>query len=118
MEPDLPDLGTRPDLSTKSIYSAVVIERIPRFLESGEIGHNQGFVLLEAGLTTEGGSEIATRRICFAGCTSNPDEDWMLQVGRNLTDAEDGFLKGKRYLLMDRDTKYGESFRSMVRSTW
>jgi putative transposase len=38
--------------------------------------------------------EIATRRIYFAGCTSNPDEDWMMQVGRNLTDSEDGFLKG------------------------
>jgi putative transposase len=30
-------------------------------------------------------------------------------------DSEDGFLKGKRYLLMDRDTKYSESFRSMLK---
>jgi putative transposase len=42
--------------------------------------------------------EIATRRVSFVGCTSNPDEDWMLQVGRNLVDSEDGFLRGKRYL--------------------
>jgi putative transposase len=41
--------------------------------------------------------ELATRRTNFAGCTCNPDEDWMLQMGRNLTDSEDGFLKGKRY---------------------
>jgi hypothetical protein len=27
-------------------------------------------------------------------------------------DSEDGFLKGKRYLLMDRDTKYSEEFRT------
>jgi putative transposase len=59
--------------------------------------------------------EIATRRIYFAGCTSNPDEDWMLQAGRNLIDSEDGFLKGKRYLLMDRDTKYSAAFRSMLK---
>jgi hypothetical protein len=59
--------------------------------------------------------EIATRRVCFAGCTCNPDEDWMLQMGRNLTDSEDGFLKNKRYLLMDRDTKYSEAFRSMLK---
>jgi len=59
MEPGLPDLAARPDLSTKSIYSAVVIERIPLFLESDEIGHNQGFVLLEAGFAAEGVSEIA-----------------------------------------------------------
>jgi transposase len=58
--------------------------------------------------------ELSTRRVQFAGCTSNPDEEWILQVGRNLTDSEEGFLKGKRYLLMDRDTKFSEAFRSMV----
>ena len=46
--------------------------------------------------------EIATRRVCFAGCTPNPDELWMKQVARNLTDAADGFLIGKRYVLMAR----------------
>ena len=35
----------------------------------------------------------------------------MLQVSRNLSDAEDGFLHGKKYLLMDRDTKFSEAFR-------
>jgi hypothetical protein len=54
--------------------------------------------------------ELSTRRVQFAGCTSNPDEEWILQVGRNLTDSEDGFLKGKSYLLMDRDTKFSEAF--------
>ena len=34
----------------------------------------------------------------------------MRQVARNLTDAYDGFLLGKRHLLMDRDTKYCASF--------
>ena len=55
--------------------------------------------------------ELATRRVHFAGSAANPDEPWMLQVFRNLTDAEDGFLRGKKYLLMDRDTKFSEAFR-------
>ena len=38
----------------------------------------------------------------------------MKQVARNLTDAEDGFLKGKRYLLMDRDTKFTDAFRNIL----
>ena len=28
---------------------------------------------------------------------------WMSQVARNLSDAEEGFLNGKRYLIHDRD---------------
>jgi transposase InsO family protein len=55
--------------------------------------------------------ELATRRVHFAGLTMNPEEDWMLQIARNVTDAERGFLRGKRYLLMDRDGKFTEAFR-------
>ena len=31
---------------------------------------------------------------------------WMSQVGRNLCDAAEGFLIGKRYLIHDRDAIY------------
>jgi transposase InsO family protein len=55
--------------------------------------------------------ELATRRVHFAGSTANPDELWMLQVARNLSDAEDGFPRGKKYLLMDRDARFSETFR-------
>jgi putative transposase len=58
--------------------------------------------------------EGATRRVHFAGCTPNPDEPWMKQIARNLTDCEDGFLSGKRYLIMDRDTKFTEAFRTIL----
>ena len=58
--------------------------------------------------------EVATRRVHFAGCTPNPNEAWMKQVARNLTDAEDGFLNGKRYLLMDRDEKFSRAFRDVL----
>jgi putative transposase len=60
--------------------------------------------------------ELATRRVWFGGCTPNPEEAWMKQVARNLTDAEDGFLKGQRYLLMDRDTKFSAGFRRVLQN--
>ncbi len=60
--------------------------------------------------------ELKSRRVLFAGCTPKPNEAWMRQIARNLTDAKEGFLPGKRYLLMDRDTKFCESFRSLVES--
>ena len=31
-----------------------------------------------------------------------------------MSDAEDGFLRGKRYLILDRDTKYSDEFRGIV----
>ena len=59
--------------------------------------------------------EVATRRVHFAGCTPHPHEMWMKQMARNLTDPFDGFLLGKRYLIMDRDTKFSEAFRKTLR---
>jgi putative transposase len=38
----------------------------------------------------------------------------MAQVARNATDIHDGFLRGKRYLIMDRDTKYSDAFRRII----
>ena len=38
----------------------------------------------------------------------------MKQIARNLTDVEDGFLNGKRYLIMDRDTKFTDRFRGIL----
>ena len=59
--------------------------------------------------------EIATRRVHFAGCSTGPDELWMTQIARNLTDAFDGFLNGKRYVLMDRDGKFCPAFRAILK---
>ena len=58
--------------------------------------------------------EVATRRVYFAGCTPNPTEPWMKQVARNLVDCEEGFLNGKRYLIMDRDSKFTDRFRGIL----
>ena len=32
----------------------------------------------------------------------------MLQIGRNVTDSQAGALQGKRYLIIDRDTRYSD----------
>ena len=58
--------------------------------------------------------ELRTQRVHFAGVTTSPDDKWMKQMARNQTDAEDGFLKGKRYILMDRDTKFSAHFRQVL----
>ena len=39
----------------------------------------------------------------------------MMQMGRNLTDSEADVLVGKRTLIIDRDTKYSEQFRRLIR---
>ncbi len=59
--------------------------------------------------------ELKTRRVHFAGCTPNPNERWMKQIARNLTDPFDGFLLGKRYVLMDRDGKFCPAFRNILK---
>lgn len=61
--------------------------------------------------------ELKTRRVHFAGCTSNPEEAWMRQIGRNLTDTEDGFLHGMRYVLMDRDGIFNPAFRKLLKDS-
>jgi transposase InsO family protein len=58
--------------------------------------------------------ELASRRVHFAGVTPAPDDHWMKQVARNLTVEDGGFLLGKRYLLMDRDSKFSAAFRLVL----
>ena len=60
--------------------------------------------------------EVGTRRVHFAGCSTNPDELWMKQIARNLTDVFDGFLNRKRYVLMDRDGKFCPAFREILKN--
>ena len=57
---------------------------------------------------------LADRVVNIAGITTRPDESWMLQIARNVTDAQSGALCAKRYLIIDRDTKYSEQFRRLI----
>ena len=60
--------------------------------------------------------EVATRRVKLVGIHHTPNEEWMLQQARNLTDAEDGFLNGKRILIHDRDPLFTKKFRSTLQA--
>jgi len=57
---------------------------------------------------------LADRVVKIAGITTRPDESWMLQMARNETDSRVGALGAKRYLILDRDTKYYAAFRQML----
>lgn len=57
---------------------------------------------------------LESRRICLAGVTRHPDQEWMEQMARNVTMEETGFLANRRYLLHDRDSKYCPSFRQLI----
>jgi putative transposase len=60
---------------------------------------------------------LADRVVTIAGITTRPDESWMLQVARNVTDSPSGALHAKRYLIIDRDTKYSQQFRQLVQDS-
>jgi hypothetical protein len=58
--------------------------------------------------------ELSTRRVEIAGIASNANGLWMSQIGRNLTDSVDGLLKGKRYLIHDRDPLFTTEFLKVL----
>jgi len=58
--------------------------------------------------------DLASRTVKIGGITPHPHEVWMVQMARNLTDAEEPFLRRTRFLIMDRDTKYSASFRAVL----
>jgi len=49
---------------------------------------------------------LRTRRVEIAGVTPNPDGPWVRQIGRNVTNCEDGFLRDTSYVMLDRDNKF------------
>ena len=59
---------------------------------------------------------LESRRVALAGITVHPDEAWMKQMARNATMDDCGALRGYRYLLHDRDTKFTQSFRAILAS--
>jgi transposase InsO family protein len=59
---------------------------------------------------------LATRAVEIVGSTPHPGEEFMRQVARNLTDCVDGFLARKRFLILDRDAKFSDAFRGILKS--
>jgi putative transposase len=60
--------------------------------------------------------DLSSRRVTIAGLARQADGLWMSQVARNLCDAAEGFLVGKRYLIHDRDPLFTEEFREILKS--
>lgn len=60
--------------------------------------------------------ELKTRRVVVAGISPSPDGQWVAQLGRNLTDLDDGFLLGSRYLIHDRDPLFTKAFEVTLES--
>ncbi|MGK0205431.1 MAG: putative transposase, partial [Planctomycetota bacterium] len=52
----------------------------------------------------------ATRMVEIAGVTPNPGGNFMAQVARNLTDHVDGFLRDKKFLILDNDALFAKAF--------
>ena len=57
---------------------------------------------------------LGTREIHVAGITPHPNEAWMVQVARNVTMEEWGFLTPGQYLIHDRDTKCCAAFQHLI----
>jgi putative transposase len=55
--------------------------------------------------------ELHPRRVHLAGVTPHPNNAFMIQVARSLTDAFDGFLALHRFLVCDRNGKYTDQFK-------
>jgi transposase InsO family protein len=60
--------------------------------------------------------DLKTRRVEVAGIAQQPDGEWMKQIARNLTDADDGFLNEAHYLIHDRDPLFTRTFGELLKS--
>src|SRR6266852_4931402 len=58
--------------------------------------------------------DLSTRKGEIACIAQVADGLWMSQIARNLTDAEQGILTGKRYLIHDRDPLFTAEFLNMI----
>ena len=61
--------------------------------------------------------DLSTRKVEIAGVTREANGVWMSQIGRNLSDAGEGFLIGKRYLIHDRDPLFTEEFLKTIEAS-
>jgi len=57
--------------------------------------------------------ELESRRVHFAGCTTNPTGAWVVQQARNL--GFTNLFERMRFLIHDRDSKFTASFDEVFR---
>lgn len=58
--------------------------------------------------------DLSTRRVEIAGIAPVPNGLWMRQIARNLIDDLSGFLRGKGFLIHDRDPLFTRGFREIL----
>jgi putative transposase len=58
--------------------------------------------------------ELSTRRIEVAGIASAANGLWMSQIARNISDTVDGLVRGKCYLIHDRDPLFTAEFLAIL----
>ena len=51
-----------------------------------------------------------------AGIVQEPNGQWMKQIARNLTDAWDGCLLGKRYVIFDQAAVFSNEFQRILKA--
>ena len=61
--------------------------------------------------------DLLTRKVEITHIGCQYSGELMLQIARNLTDAFEGFLTGKKYMLHDRDPLFTQEFRDLLRSS-
>jgi putative transposase len=57
---------------------------------------------------------LSSWKVHIAGMTPHPSQAWMMQVARNVTMADWGFLESGQYLIHDRDGKYCPTFQQII----
>jgi putative transposase len=57
---------------------------------------------------------LESRKVHMAGVTPHPNEQWMMQIARNVTMEEWGVLAPGHYLIHDRDGKYCPAFQQII----
>jgi putative transposase len=57
---------------------------------------------------------LASRRVYVAGMTPHPNHAWMMQIARNITMEQWGFLEPGQYLIHDRDRKFCPAFQRII----
>src|SRR4051794_36457690 len=58
--------------------------------------------------------DLSTRQVEIAGLASTANGLWMSQIGRRVTDAADGILLSKHYLIHDRDPLFTAEFLRLL----
>ena len=61
--------------------------------------------------------DLPTRCVEVAGITKDAHGAWMAQIALNLTDCIDGFLLGKRFLILDRDPLFTAQFSALLKGS-